>query len=585
MTLPLDFARTLVDEWVRGGVALAAIAPGSRSSPLALALLGEDRIASHVRLDERSAAFFALGSALASGRPAVLVTTSGTAATEVHAAVVEADLARVPLIVVTADRPPELHGVGAPQTVEQHGLFGRAVRYFVEPGVPDENGRPYWRSLGARLVAEARSSPLGPGPVHANLAFREPLAGEPGELPPGRARGAPWHDVLRPAAAGPLAAAEFLDAIGRPRGVFIAGGGAIGRGAESALLELAGRIGWPVLADARGARRVSDRSLVAHSDGVLRSATALRRLRPEVVVHLGSPHASRVLASWCADLADSGIPAVLVDPFGSFEDPERRVSTVLGADPGELVRLALEHAGIEQPLLARRDEAWLTAWRSADDAAAAAIDAVLRRAAGPTEPGVARAVFEALPAGGSLVASSSMPIRDLDWFAAPRPDAPEVLSNRGANGIDGVVSTVLGVAASASGPVVGLLGDLALLHDLSGLVWGVREAVPRATLVVIDNAGGGIFSFLSYPDLIADELFERGFGTPQRAGIVALTTALGWEASALDDLDEIRRAVADAGRRDGISVIVVSTERRANVAVHTELNAAVAAAVDSALGS
>ena len=171
----------------------AAVAPGSRSSPLAIALLSEPRLVVHVRLDERSAAFFALGTALASGVPAVVVTTSGTAASEVHAAVLEADLARVPLIVVTADRPPELHAVGAPQTVEQVGLFGRAVRFAIDAGVPDLAGRPYWRSLGARLAAEAQHGPKGPGPVHLNAPFREPLTGPEEMLPAGRSDGAPWH--------------------------------------------------------------------------------------------------------------------------------------------------------------------------------------------------------------------------------------------------------------------------------------------------------------------------------------------------------------------------------------------------------
>ena len=224
MTLQVDFARTLVDEWVRAGVRFAALAPGSRSSPLALALLGEPRLRTYVRLDERSAAFFALGSALASGRPAVLVTTSGTAATEVHAAVVEADLARVPLIVVTADRPPELHGVGAPQTIDQIGLYGRAVRYAADPGVPDENGRPYWRSLGARLVAEACSSPLGPGPVHANLAFREPLVEAPASSRPAAGRRAVDRGGRGPRQRAGGARVVFSAIHGARRGVFVVGG-------------------------------------------------------------------------------------------------------------------------------------------------------------------------------------------------------------------------------------------------------------------------------------------------------------------------------------------------------------------------
>ena len=296
-------------------------------------------------------------------------------------------------------------------------------------------------------------------------------------------------------------------------------------------------------------------------------------------MHFGSPHASRVVAAWCAELADEAVPAVLVDPFGAFEDPERRVSSIVGADPGELLRLVLNALA---PAL-ERDTAWLSDWRRADDAAEEAIAAVLD---GPSEldrAGDRPQLFGAVRAGSTLVASSSMPVRDLEWFAPRRRGAPLVLSNRGANGIDGVTSTVLGVAASAAGRVVGLIGDLAFFHDLSGLVWGRTEDAPDATLVVVDNSGGGIFSFLAYPDLVSDAVFERGFGTPQRPAPVTVAAALGWHAEAVEDVDELGRAVAEAEGRSGVSVIAISTERRANVELHTRLNAAVAEAVDAVL--
>jgi 2-succinyl-5-enolpyruvyl-6-hydroxy-3-cyclohexene-1-carboxylate synthase len=580
VTIQVEFARTLVDEWVRAGVRHAVVAPGSRSSPLAIAILSDPRLVVHVRLDERSAAFFALGTALATGVPAVVVTTSGTAVTEVHAAVVEADLARVPLIVVTADRPPELHGVGAPQTVEQVGIFGRAVRFAVDAGVPDAAGRPFWRSLGSRLVAESRSASAGPGPVHANLAFREPLTGPEDPLPAGRDGGAPWHTVVRAPAAPPAAVARFLDLVRGRRGVFLAGGGATRAGEEGPLLALAAVLGWPILADVRALPRVLVDAVIAHGDGIVRSATARTKLAPEIIVHLGSPHASRELSSYLTELAAAGVPSLLIDPFGTFEDPERAVATVIAADPVELCRVARGELGVDDGA----DAAWLASWRMADDAAERAIADQLAGAEAPTEPGLARALYRELSPGSVLVASSSMPVRDLEWFAARRAGAPLVLANRGANGIDGVTSTMLGVAAAMPAPrVVGVIGDLAFFHDLSGLVWGRHETVPNLTLVVLDNDGGGIFNFLAYPDQLGETLFERGFATPQRASAAVVAAALGWPVEEVEDPVALAGALARAADADGISVVVVRTARRANVTLHATLNAAVVAAVDGAL--
>ncbi len=279
MTVAASFSATLVDEWVRAGLTDAVLAPGSRSTPLAVALARESRIALHVRLDERSAAFFALGIGLATGRPAVLLTTSGTAAVEVHAAVVEAHLSRVPMIVCTADRPPELHHVGAPQTIEQGGLFAGAVRFFAEPGVPDDRGRWSWRSLGSRLVAEATVGPMGPGPVHANLAFREPLLEMPGELPPGRRNGRPWHRAGIVRRVPEPASLDALVGLTRPaaRGLIVAGAGA---GTPEVVRRLADTLGWPVLADPRSGARVPGAAgapTVAAADALLRVETLRRQ--------------------------------------------------------------------------------------------------------------------------------------------------------------------------------------------------------------------------------------------------------------------------------------------------------------------
>ncbi len=585
MTLPGTFAATLVDEWARAGVAAAVVSPGSRSAPLARALLEDGRIPVTVRLDERSAAYFALGRALASGRPVLVVTTSGTAAAELVPAVIEADLAGVPLICCTADRPEELRHVGAPQTIEQEGIFGAAVRFASSLAAPEASGQSAWRSLAARAVAEATVGPRGPGPVHLNLAFREPLITEVGPLPLGRESGAPWHRRIGGAGA-PLACVDALVAAATParRGVIVAGRGASGALAwgERAVLELSAALGWPVLEDGRAWPKTPDSSgavRVAFADHVLRSERARRALAPDVVLRLGSPPASKMLASWLAELAEP-TTQLLVDPYGRWADPERRAEIVLAADPAELAAGALgelEHR-------ARAPELWTAAWAAAEDAARGAIGAVLAAEERLSEPALARALYAALPPNSVIVASSSMPVRDLEWFTQPRPDAPLVYANRGANGIDGITSTVLGVASArlaASGQTVGLLGDLAFLYDLSGLVWGVAEMPPPARLVVVDNGGGAIFSFLPYAGSLTSEVFERAFGTPQAHDVAAVAAGLGHRVIEIASTAALAAALAEPP--EGLEVLVVRSDREANRSVHERLAAAAASAVDGAL--
>jgi 2-succinyl-5-enolpyruvyl-6-hydroxy-3-cyclohexene-1-carboxylate synthase len=503
MTVQAAFAATLVDEWVRAGVTDAVVSPGSRSTPLALAVA--ERLRVHVVLDERSAGFFALGLGLATGRAAVVVTTSGTAAVELHPAVVEADLAGVPMLVCTADRPPELHHVGASQTVEQRLLFADAVRWAADPGLPDPSA---WRSLAARAVLEART-----GPVHLNLAFRDPLVGEAGGLPPGRSDGRPWHE-LEPAvlADGP----RLPDGV---RGVVVAGGGA-----PPETNGLAARLGWPVLADPRSGLRVPAPTTVAAADAILRA----KPFAPEFVLRVGAPWASKVVNQWLAGL---DCEQWLVAP--RWLDPERVVSRLLPALPT---------AGAPAPA------DWLAEWADAETKAQQAVDA---SAAG--EPALARGLVRGLPEGSTLVVSSSMPVRDVEWYGAPRTGV-RVLANRGANGIDGVLSTALGVAASGAKTVV-LLGDLAFLHDVGALATAARRPDLDIEVVVVDNGGGGIFSFLPQAQSLGAERFEQLFGTPH--GL---------------DLDAVAKGF-------GVPVTVHRTDRADNVRAHEAVHAAVAAAL------
>ncbi len=579
MTLQAAFCATLVDEWVRAGVTDAVLAPGSRSAPLAHALVTDGRLRIHVRLDERSAAYLALGIGLASGAPAVLVTTSGTAAVELHPAVAEADLAGVPLICCTADRPPELHRVGAPQTLEQEGLFGSSLRFACAPGVPDAASRATWRSLAARLVLEATAHPAGPGPVHANLAFREPLVAEPDALPAGRAGGAPWHV----ATAGAAASAEAVSALaallaGRRRVLVLAGAQAPRGRAKEPWRELAAAAGLVLAEDGRGWPRdpgAPGATVVGAADHVLRSAAARAALVPDLVIRLGSPPASKALAGFLDALAPE-VPQVLVDPHGRTADPERRATLVVRADPGAL-------AGALAPSVGPGDGEYAAAWAAAEAATQRAFDAVFAAEKHLSEPGVARTLVAALPAAATVFASSSMPVRDLEWFARPRAGAPRVLANRGANGIDGVSSTVVGVAAAchAAGEpaATGLVGDLAFLHDLSALVFGAAELVPPARLVVVDNGGGGIFSFLPYAAGLPRADFERVFATPQRVDVAALAAACGHDSVVVESPEEL--AAFCAREPGGLDVAVVVSERRANLAAHRALEAAAVAALDA----
>lgn len=575
MSRQATFAAVVVDEWVRAGVTDAVVCPGSRSTPMALAIVQDGRLRVHVLLDERSAGFFAVGLALASGNPAVVLTTSGTAAVELHPAVVEASQAGVPMIVCTADRPPEKHAVGAPQTVVQDGLFAAAVRWAAPPGTGPDLPPTSWRSVASRTVGEARHGTGGPGPVHLDLAFREPLVEEvdPELMPPGRPDDQPWHAVVEAASGCTEQALAAVDVrVAGRRGVIVAGGGA---GDPVAVHRLAEALGWPVLADPRSGCRLPRRATVAAADALLRHPPFAAAARSEVVLRLGTTWASRVVEEW---VAGSGADVVTADPHGLWVDPERVAGLVVRAHPTLLCEALADRLPVPAP------HEWLDLWRRAERHAQDAFDELLAPGAedtvvtDPSEPGVARALVEAVPADGVLVASSSMPIRDVEWYGAPREHL-RVLSNRGANGIDGVVSTALGVAASGVAPaVVGLVGDLAFLHDV-GALWAARNLTDAAcVLVVVDNDGGGIFSFLPQARTLRKERFEQLFGTPHGLDVAAIAAAYGLPVTEAETVRELVDAVSDGLTGGGVSVVVVRTDRVTNVAAHAALHDAVAAA-------
>lgn len=556
----------LVDELARAGVSDACVSPGSRSTPIALALARHGGLRVHVHLDERSAAFFALGSSRATGRPTAVVCTSGTAAANLFPAVVEASLAAVPLVVLTADRPPEHRHTGANQTVDQIKMYGGFVRWFAEAGVPE--ARPgaarYWRSLGARAAGTATGRP--PGPVHLNLPFREPLVptGAAVELGPdaeGRAGGSPWERHTGGVAmAGPedvAALAEVIEA--SERGAIVAG--ALDGDAES-VPELAERTGWPLLAEPGSGLRRPPTALAA-GQALLTAQGFASAHRPDVVVQLGGSPTTRATQSFLA----AARRVIVVDPNGMRPDPDRVSSWTLRADPAPLAGALL---GRVRP---RPESAWLASWRDADAAARRAVDALLDSWDEPFEGRVARDLAAAVPEGSALVVASSMPVRDLDEFMAPRAGL-RVMANRGASGIDGFVSTVLGVAASGV-PTYALAGDLSVVHDAGAVLWAARRGAD-AVIVVVNNNGGGIFSFLPQAGLPEHDAL---FATPHDLQFSALAEAAGVGHARADRSGDLMPAVERAASRGGVWLIEVPTDRARNAERHRRVRQVAASAI------
>ncbi|MGI8773397.1 MAG: 2-succinyl-5-enolpyruvyl-6-hydroxy-3-cyclohexene-1-carboxylic-acid synthase [Actinomycetota bacterium] len=558
-------ALCLVDELARGGVTHACLAPGSRSAPLALALASDDRIRVHVTLDERSAAFVALGLAKASGRAAVVVSTSGTAAANFFPAVIEAHQQRVPMIVLTADRPPELRQTGANQTIDQVKLYGDAVRWFCEMGAPEDlpASPPYWRSTAVRALATAEGSP--PGPAHLNVAFREPLVPSTSRSfktrIEGRPKGRAWAEhtqgIRRLDEARLVTLAEELTAAD---GVIVAGAGVR---APDAVVKLAETLGWPLLADPlSGARQGSN--AISSYNALLRHAPFADEQRPHIALRFGALGISKALTEWLR-----AVPRhVLVDPDGWWVDPTRSVDELIHADEAAFCD------GLIGRLEGPTDGSRLKLWVDADQRARAAIAEELKGTKQLTEPAVARELVAALPRGSDLVVAASMPFRDIEWFSEPRADL-RFFGNRGANGIDGFLSTALGVAMASERPAYALCGDLSLLHDQNGFL-SQETTGTQLTIVVVNNDGGGIFSFL--PQASLPDHFEELFGTPHGLDLRRLAELHGLHHDLAKTPSELRWALEHRG---GIRIVEVRTERAENVAIHQRLNRAVAARLGS----
>jgi 2-succinyl-5-enolpyruvyl-6-hydroxy-3-cyclohexene-1-carboxylate synthase len=581
--------RAFVDELARCGLRDACTSPGSRCTPLVLSLAREPRLRCHSHIDERCSGFFALGLAKTSGRPVAVTCTSGTAAAELLPAAIEAHEAGVPLLILTADRPPELRENGAGQTIDQVKLYGDAAKWFFEVGVLEMQGggqegegdigdaararlrwmrtlacRAYWRALEGR-----------PGVVHFNFPLREPLARSEDEPLPhddtGRPDGRPLVTCTpaRPTApedarslAVPVAAAR--------RGVVVAGRYERDTALGEAAAAFCAAAGWPLLADPlSGARR--GEAAVAHYDALLRHGPFAASVTPDLVLRVGDLPTSKPLRGWLAGLRD--VPQAAIEQEGRWQDPDATLCRRFALEPAAALRALARDAPA--------DPDWLQTWRSADERAAEAILGVLG-AEGLCEPAVAAELGVLLPEEATLFVASSMPVRDIESFWPARADPPRVLCNRGANGIDGTVSSAFGAAAAGPGPVVLLVGDVALAHDIGGLL-AARRLELDLTIVLIDNGGGGIFDFLPVADApAAEDLYTRHIATPTGLDFAAAARLYGLAHETAGDVLAFRTALerALAGRPRRAGIIEVRTDRAENVALHRRAWAAVAGVLD-----
>jgi len=547
VTATATFCATIVDQWVQMGLTDSFVAPGSRSTPLALALVNDARVATHVFHDERSASFACLGHGLTTGRPAILLCTSGTAATHFHGAVVEADASDVPMLVCTADRPPELWGVGAPQTINQTNLYGDAVRLFVEPGPQDEAlvDPETWRPMAGSAWNAATGTGNRSGPVHLNLSFRDPLVGKPSLLPdPIETIAA---DSESPTAPDALTGKLSQSLNGRS-GVVVAGRFA---GNPADVWLLADRLGWPVLADHRSGCRTPGRA-IRHFDTLLRSEEFAESQRPDVILRIGEPLASKSLSQWITACAVSGTSVIALTDGGKTIDPERVASSTISV---ERALPAVIDLVPDSPVPSAMSESWTDADRTVETR----VDEFLDSLTDLTEPAVARTVLASVPIGGALMVSSSMPVRDVEWFGPNRDDIA-VYANRGANGIDGVTSTAIGIALTGL-PTTCLIGDIAFLHDNNGLISLMSRPIDL-TIVVVDNDGGGIFSFLPQHELLATDDYEQLFGTPHGVDLSTICSA---------HAIPVERWSGALNAPDGVRVVIASTDRSSGLAVRASL--------------
>ena len=580
-----QLVRTFTAQLRASGVQHVVIAPGSRSTPLTIAFVRDQGFTPWLQLDERSAAYFALGLARQLRAPVALVCTSGTAAANFAPAVAEAWLSRIPLVLLTADRPPELRDIGANQTIDQAAMYGTSVKRSVELPIADgtEVLLRYVRATAARMVALAVEAPAGP--VHINVPLREPLLDPSIELP-----------ALAPADAIEVASARpgepsmelleriALQCIGR-RGLIICGPESYGLPA-AAITALADALGWPVLPDPLSGLRVGTHRLghvVEAYDPLLRSPRFAAAVAPEVVLRFGGTMSSRALQLFLAACTPRQI---VVDVPGGWRDAEAEASMVVHADPAAFCEALVTMIEARRHAAAAPDVRWLTTWIEANRVAREAMRTALDAMEEPFEGRASVELGEAMPNGSTLVIGNSMAIRDSEAFYPSNMRDVRLVGTRGASGIDGVISTAAGAAAAGQGPVALLIGDLSFFHDMNGL-WAVQRHQLPLAIVLVNNDGGGIFHFLSQPEAAKDK-FEEWWGTPHGLEFRHAVEMYGGTYERLSGSRGWAPRLAEALQRPGLTVLELRTDRVRNVPLHREvwaqLDAALASVIDAATG-
>ena len=578
------FVGAFVDELARCGLQHACVCPGSRSTPLAVLLRQHPHVKVWMHLDERSAAYFALGQAKAARQPVAVLGTSGTATLNFAPAVAEAFYARVPLLVLTADRPPELQEVGAPQTIDQSRLYGRHVKRCIELPLPaaGPDAVRYVRTTAGRAMAACRTQ--RPGPVHVNFPFREPLIPIPQDHGPIERNAAPLVAVTQGLHTLSHAdATELASQLqGAQRGLIVCGP-QDDPGFPEAAARLSTQLRFPLLADvlSQVRRGTHDRSYVIDSyDALLRDAQMTRDLAPDLVLRFGATPVSKPLQQYLESLRTCR--QLLIGPADDWHDPALVATDRVQVDPRAFCE-ALLSALPERP---RRGfdtaSAWQHKWKRLNAQTRTALNDCLNGTPALSEPKVFAELDAVLPPGATLFAGNSMPVRDLDTFFAAGSRPVRFLANRGASGIDGVISTALGASSVSPGPCVLVIGDLSLYHDMNGLL-AARQHGLQATIVLLHNDGGGIFSFLPQAEAVTS--FEELFGTPHGLDFRHAARLYGLHYCEPEDGQALRTAFEKAFHNPGVSLIAVHTDRDANVRLHRDAWQAVSQRIRAAAPS
>ncbi|KQL53223.1 2-succinyl-5-enolpyruvyl-6-hydroxy-3-cyclohexene-1-carboxylate synthase [Heyndrickxia shackletonii] len=556
-----SFLADFIQELVFNGVKDVVISPGSRSTPLAMMIAEHPDLAYHINIDERSAAFFALGMAKQTRKPVALLCTSGTAAANYYPAIVEAKISRVPLIVLTADRPHELRDIGAPQSIDQINLYGKHVKWFVEMSIPDPNEELHYfvRTTAARAVNLSLQAPAGP--VHLNFPFREPL------IP--RLEPSPFEETKQSVKSSQgkliLSNGELericMDLETQPKGLIICG--VIDEpDFAQAVLTLSERLGYPIIADPLSQLRSglhSSEAIIDNYDSFLKDGKYEEKLSPEVIIRFGAMPVSKPLTLFLKKLKK--VDHYIIDSGSGWRDPIKMGTQMIHADE------ILFCEGISSRIKNEPNNKWLQIWQQLNRNTRKIVTKTIEDVQELDEGRVVLELTKLLPNNSTLFVGNSMPIRDVDTFFHNNQKNIRVMANRGANGIDGVVSSAIGASVYGENLFL-IIGDLSFFHDLNGLLAAKMHHL-NITIIVINNNGGGIFSFL--PQASSSKNFENLFGTPIDVEFEYAVKMYGGNYKKVTNWNEFQSSINRAIETSGLNVIEVPTNREKNVQTHRNM--------------